>query len=66
MDGSCFGPTCTGLKNQAMADANKCTVAKVVNENEEGCELFQHASVSFTRSDKHIGITSLPGEGGKP
>jgi len=36
MDGGCFGPNCAGLKNQAMADANKCSVAQVVKENDEG------------------------------
>lgn len=38
MDGACFGPTCAGLKTQAMATANKCSVPKAVNENTEGCK----------------------------
>lgn len=38
MDGACFGATCTGLTTQAYATANKCSVQKEVNENEDGCE----------------------------
>jgi hypothetical protein len=36
MDGACFGATCTGLKTQAMATANKCVVPKTVNEDTDG------------------------------
>ncbi|KAK3402550.1 hypothetical protein B0T20DRAFT_427985 [Sordaria brevicollis] len=36
MDNRCFGPSCNGLKTQAFAQANKCTVKSVVNENTDG------------------------------
>ncbi|KAE8442848.1 hypothetical protein EG329_002590 [Mollisiaceae sp. DMI_Dod_QoI] len=36
MDGACMGATCSNLKVQAYADANKCTVPKAVHEDTEG------------------------------
>jgi len=34
----CFGATCTGLKNQAFKEANKCSVPVTVAETTEGCK----------------------------
>ncbi|TVY81377.1 hypothetical protein LSUE1_G007180 [Lachnellula suecica] len=36
MDNACFGATCKGLTTQTTATANKCSVPKTVNENEDG------------------------------
>lgn len=39
MEGTCFGATCSTLKSQSFADANKCAVENSVGENVDGCEL---------------------------
>jgi len=41
MDSSCFGATCTGLKTQSFAEANKCSVKNTVQESIDGCELVR-------------------------
>jgi hypothetical protein len=38
MEAGCFGATCTPLKTQAYADANKCAVPDTVPEQVDGCE----------------------------
>lgn len=38
MDNACFGNTCTGVKTQEFAEANKCSVPNTVDEVTEGCE----------------------------
>ncbi len=44
MDAGCFGATCTALKTQAFADANKCAVPDTVQETVDGCKsILPHA-----------------------
>lgn len=65
MDGACFGPSCAGLKTQAMATANKCAVKKTVNEDTDGCEsLFLLKYVYVLHADLGaVGLDKLPGTG---
>ncbi|OAL05039.1 hypothetical protein IQ06DRAFT_268727 [Phaeosphaeriaceae sp. SRC1lsM3a] len=36
MDANCFGATCKALKTQSFTDANKCAIAKTVQEDVDG------------------------------
>ena len=36
IDANCFGATCSALKTQSFADANKCAVPKTIQEDVDG------------------------------
>ena len=40
MNGGCTGASCSNLKTQVVAQANKCKVSEKVNEKWEGCEFY--------------------------
>jgi hypothetical protein len=47
---SCMGAACGGLKTQAVDNANKCSVPKRVEEEQDGCKYWLkcYLSVSLT------------------
>jgi hypothetical protein len=65
MDAACFGASCSKLKTQSFADANKCAVPDTVKEPVDGCK-FMPPSARSTRDLKSnslfpLGISKLPG-----
>jgi hypothetical protein len=40
MNAGCFAATCSALKTQAYADANKCAVPDTVKETVDGCKFL--------------------------
>jgi hypothetical protein len=65
MDASCFGATCSALKTQTFADANKCAVQNAVGEDVEGCKCFAPSFKVLVMCDtnnlRQPGLKVLPG-----
>ena len=66
MDARCTGDVCSVLKSQTVEEAMKCTKARDVKEDVDGCKL--HLLTVLGRSyglhvaDYLVGLTALPGD----
>jgi len=67
MDARCNGAVCGELKTQSAETAMKCTKAKAVQEDIDGCKLFfleylpLETVFAFNEADNRVGVTEIPG-----